>query len=510
MFIPIIQKLTRFFHNRSAAGTALTAGMVTIMSLGGIALAGDHINLVYQRDLLKAASDSASMAATRHLASLGSGATQADLERIARRYVLANIPADKRPRAAATLSLTVTANRAAGTVNVDAQADLGGLVFARFLGLDEGDNEMRTVSKVEAVFSLTEVVLAIDSTSSMSLTLDGSYRAPNSPDIRMEIVKRAAQDLVDILDDGAADQVAIGLVPWHYRVRLNQATRQDWESNNWAQYPTSRYYPEPNPGAATGVTVTSLPAQPEAWAGCPDQRGPVDFSLLDRSLDPPSTAPFTMGFYTPRVPQPGSQTIRFECNSGSPKPYYCYSLPGQSFHHIPQYGQQPQRDCARTSEILPLTTDVNSIKAAINGLSPTYDAYTYSALGVVWAQRLLTHQWQSAWGNPVHPVDPTIYTDVRKALVLLTDGEDTHPNYFTGRVHQEDACTAAKDAGIKVFVISAMASTGWGEQRRLENCSSKADDPDGWYVFFNNATPEALEEAFRDIARQLMAFRRVA
>ena len=134
MLTPIIQKLTRFFHDRRAGGTAVTAGMVTLMSLGGIALAGDHINLVYQRDLLKAASDSASMAATRHLTSLGSGATQADLERIARRYVLANIPEEKRARVATTLSLTVTANRAAGTVNVDARADLGGLVFGRVSG----------------------------------------------------------------------------------------------------------------------------------------------------------------------------------------------------------------------------------------------------------------------------------------------------------------------------------------------------------------------------------------
>ena len=373
MLTPIIQKLTRFFHDRRAAGTAVTAGMVTLMSLGGIALAGDHINLVYQRDLLKAASDSASMAATRHLTSLGSGATQADLELIARRYVLANIPEEKRARAATTLSLTVTANRAAGTVNVDARADLGGLVFGRVLGIGEGDSEMRVASKVEATFSLTEVVLAIDSTASMVRDLSYNNVPAGDPNSRIEIVKRAAQDLVDILDDGEADQVAIGLVPWHYRVRLNHTTRQNWESNNWAQYPTSRYYPVPYRNAPTGVTYTNLPTQPGSWGGCPDQRGTVALDALDLSMAPPSaTDPFTMGFYTHVTQSPKSRTIRFECNIGSPLSYHCYSNPNQRLRRAqggPQYGQSSQRNCTSFREITPLTTDADAIKAAIRGLS---------------------------------------------------------------------------------------------------------------------------------------------
>ena len=517
MCIPIIQKLTRFFHNRSAAATAVTAGMVTIMSLGGIALAGDHIYLVYQRDLLKAAADSASMAATRRLASLGHGITQAELERIARRYVLANIPADKRPRAAATLSLTVAANRAAGTVNVDAQADLGGLVFGRLLGMDEGDNEMRTASKVEASFSLTEVVLAIDSTPSMLETLDGQT-ATDPADARLAIVKQAAQDLVDILNDGGAGQVAIGLVPWHYQVRLNQTTRQDWESNSWAQYPTSRYYPIPYAYAPNGVTYSSLPAQPEAWAGCPDQRGPADLDALDISMGPPSTDPFTMGFYTYMIATPKLASIRFRCRTGSLLSDYCYSEPSLHAHQGYQFGQPPQRNCANFSEITPLTTDADSIKAAIRNLyTPTRRTSTYSALGVVWGQRLLTHEWRDAWGgNPVHPADPTQYPDMRKVLVLLTDGEDTQ-HMTTGddgtaisSAHLDNACTEAKDAGIKVFVIAAMSNPGGQLQDNLENCSSKHDDPDKQYVFVNNITPEALEEAFRDIAWQLLEFRRAA
>ena len=43
----------------------------------------------------------------------------------------------------------------------------------------------------------------------------------------------------------------------------------------------------------------------------------------------------------------------------------------------------------------------------------------------------------------------------------------------------------------------------------LTNCSSKSDDPDGTYVFLNNATAETLRTAFADIATQLVTIRRV-
>ena len=39
---------------------------MTLMSLGGFALTSDHTHLVYQRDTLKAATDAASFATSRH------------------------------------------------------------------------------------------------------------------------------------------------------------------------------------------------------------------------------------------------------------------------------------------------------------------------------------------------------------------------------------------------------------------------------------------------------------
>ena len=72
------------------------------------------------------------------------------------------------------------------------------------------------------------------------------------------------------------------------------------------------------------------------------------------------------------------------------------------------------------------------------------------------------------------------------------------------------ACTGAKRAGIEVFVVAAMNPTkiGSGLSRGLTACSSQSDNPDRTYVFLNNHSKEDLEDAFRQIAHQLLFVRR--
>ena len=68
------------------------------------ALTSDHTHLVYQRDILKAGTDAATLATTRHLWTLNQNLSDADLIKaalmpIAERYILANIPESRRERA---------------------------------------------------------------------------------------------------------------------------------------------------------------------------------------------------------------------------------------------------------------------------------------------------------------------------------------------------------------------------------------------------------------------------
>ncbi len=498
-------KIRAFFRDTRAVGTGLTAAAFTVMSLAGIGLVFDHNHLVYQRDLLKVASDSAGVALTERIRGLDcsdESAVTSTLTPVARRYILANLP--ERPRAKVAeegnLTVNVTPNCAAGTVDVQASADLGGVVFGRWLGSNVNPR-IEAKSGFEQVERLVEVVLAIDITPSMDLVFEGTQKnqmIKGHQQSMMEIVKRAALDLVNTLNAGGDGSAAIGLVPWSYRVRLDSAARTSWETNGWATYPTERTYPKPYSLSRASETHTLPATKPEAWQGCVDPR-----STPDLSTTPPAQAPFTMGFYSSIMPGQ-NDPVSYQCYDDKEQKT-CYSGDGNSKLRSPQF------DCS-SPPIIPLTTDTDEIRTAIDDLESVeypsdYWSATYSALGVAWGRLLLTPTWRSVWGDSTHPVDPA-QTDIQKVLVLLTDGEDTHLDANTGRRHRQQACTAAKNAGIKIFTIAAMSSTSTNLENSLTQCSSAADDPDGTYVFVNNATPEALKDAFSSIGRQLIKFRR--
>ena len=106
----------------------------------------------------------------------------------------------------------------------------------------------------------------------------------------------------------------------------------------------------------------------------------------------------------------------------------------------------------------------------------------------------------------------------RKAIVLLTDGEDNPCGLYDSTCStngvgfvRDVACTAAKAEGTEIFVIAAMhpdnvpGSLGTA----LRACSSEAANPEGTYAFLNNTDPEALKTAFAEIATQLLSIQRI-
>lgn len=502
--------LTAFLHSTAAVATTLTAGMFTMLSLAGIALVGDHHQLTWQRDLLQVASDSAGVALMNEMESLScttmtDAQLNAALSPIARRYILSNLPAGKRDRADETLEVTLTPNCTAGTVGVHAKADLGGAVFGRWLwGNIAATSETR--SGFEQLERLTEVALAIDVTGSMGRRRPGST---DPLDTLLAAVKGAALELVNILNASGDGSAAIGLIPWDEQVRLGPTERTRWENNGWAVYPTQRWYPKPywTSGAnwrriyAPGEWQTIPATKPQAWKGCFEQRSTSGSNPPAFSAASPADTPFTMEFYN--VPPNMSHFYgSFECVAPPKGQTWCYhgtpgtgvaKLSGDSIQYACQLPPPP---------IIPLTTDTDAIRTAINDLQAA-GSDTYSAVGVTWAHRLLAPSWRSVWGGGTHPADPANGA-VQKALVLLTDGTDSR---HAG--HRNRACTAAKNAGIKIFTIAAMPTVPARLQNSLTQCSSAAEDPDGTYVFVNNATPETLKDAFRSIGQQLKRFRRI-
>ena len=525
----------RFLRETRAGATAIAAACITLMSVAGAALIIDHVWLVHQRDLLRSATDAAAVAATLELTkiprSVSDEDAEAQLHPTADRYVRfnlgANLRGDMRERVLESLNVKVEVERARGSIEVRADSELGETLLAQwFLGYS-GPKRLAANSGAEGSLGSTEIVLAIDTTGSMAEALDGSSQGPS----RMSIVKDAAVNLVDVLESFPNSVVAVGIVPWTWRVRLDRTTRERWERNGWAVYPNEREYPHPTrgpPGSDQFMPERQyLPAQSRlpkacrAWMGCPDLR--LENGRPSFSTTLPSAEPFVMNFYTDHTTYPDGQYVSYQCQGytraesnrkGGEEPL-CYDLDrapsGQNLcgdGDIQADGPwrvHPQDNCQELTPATPLSSDLEAVREAIGKLNAGGSA-TYSSAGLAWGIRMLDATWRDAWDDPVHPMDET--TGVQKVLVLLTDGNDNSRNGAFR--HRNEGCTAAKNAGIIVFTIAAMHPDEIGSSlaNQLRNCSSQSEDPNGSYVFVNNPTPDALRQAFAEIVSQVVQLRR--
>ena len=536
----------RFFVGTRAGATSIAAAAVAVMSVVGFALIIDHIWLIDQRDVLKNAANAAGIAATQEMnrrlvptPDMSEAELTTALTPVARNYLelnLSYLPTDRLTKAKETLTVTVTPDKDQGTVDVATTADLGGTLFSRHLPVlsnYKGPAKIGTDAGVETKVAPVEVVLAIDVSTSMQIKLDGNFPDKDlNEKSRMDIVKDAAKALVNILRPNQHNRVAIGVVPWNFTVRLADATATVWSTKRWARYPTERTYGVPYecPESASScepaaVTATLPSSAPEDWKGCLDghRMGGSGTSAANPAVadlfTTPSVNAFSQSYY------PSLDGFQYECSPWNsledyPSDYIshdCYDLYDPDrvtwSRHPPQWG------CKDTDPtILPLSTDRTAIIGAIDGLSPV-GKRTYSALGILWGQRMLLSTWRSVWGGTVHPVDPASAAGkgVRKVIVLLTDGHDSicgDDNFDCTDspigISRSDACTQAKNAGIEIFVVAAMhpdkVSTDFGKS--LTECSSESDDPDEVFAFLNNATPESLQTAFQSIANQLRVVRR--
>ena len=534
-------KIRDFLRDTRAAATALVSAAIAVMTVGATALIIDHVWLVGQRDLLKSASDAGAVAATlemsRQLAEnprIDDEALEAVLETVVRRYIILNfqqLSEDRFVRAVESLVVKAVPNRALGTVAISAKADLGGTLLSRrmpLLGNYSGPPTTRTASKTERTKVPVEIVLGIDVSLSMAWALDGTPRVPED-ESRMHIVKQASLALVDALDPSAEHVIAVGFVPWHVLVRLDDDAMDHWMLNDWAQYPSTRRYAEPylySPGRGRppAVVDTLAPDPPEPWSGCLDEHRITTSSkdaawpAVGKLMDPPSSMAFAQGMF------PALKRHSYTC---LPEPLpdnfqrqSCYTERQVSEANASrQRVLTAQGKCPPSAPtMLPLTSDRLRIEQAIDDLRPIGQG-TYSTLGILWAHRMLSHSWKRVWGDAVHPLAPADNNqDLRKAIVLLTDGEDNYCGDAAGAcmnsevgIDRSEACALAKNAGTEIFVVAAMAPdkvTGELAQS-LRSCSSQSEYPDGQYVFINNDNEDDLRNAFVEIANQMREIRKL-
>ena len=533
----ILKSFGGFLRDTRAGATAIVAVAVTVMGVGGTALISDHLWLVSQRDTLKTAGDAAGIAATVHLNKMldedpdvSDDAIAPALQSIAERYVLLNLSdlsPDQYATAQKNLVVTVTPDRAVRTVRVTAQAEFHSL-FGGIFDTSQAPLSILVSSGTVTHTRPTEVVLAVDLSDSMLADLSGQSASVGNR--RIDIVKGAIGNLVNVLNPNATDRVAVGVVLWTNMIRLPDATAASWAStkNGWAKVPTQRTYGIPYECEPRGscthpaalVESVPAPATDDDWLGCLDGHRMSGANTAATVADKegfftlPATNPFAQRYYAPSLgtayacledPLPSDYRSQI-CHAGDPP------SPGPA-KVTTQFG------CTSTfPPMLPLSTTKKTVTDAVDALVPVFGR-TYSALGVLWAQRMLDYSWNAVWGGGTHPVDPAASgnEELRKVIVLLTDGEDTHcgwDNYDCSDseigVKRGDACTKAKDAGTEIFVVAAIHKDRIADDfaTSLSDCASPgtADAP---YVFMKNTTADDVDTAFSTIAERLRTVTRV-
>ncbi len=186
-------------------------------------------------------------------------------------------------------------------------------------------------------------------------------------------------------------------------------------------------------------------------------------------------------------------------------------------------GRGPNHRCT-AAPILPLTNVRADVETHVNALSP--DGSTNSAIGAMWGWRLLSNE--APFTEGIGSSDPD-FADWQKAIVIMTDGENTVSNYdthwdsglgangfalesrmganMTSRTDMRNEidnkllriCHRMKDEGYLVYTIMFGLNDA-GTERAFRSCATQPNAP----YFYNADDGADLEEAFGDIAADLV------
>jgi Flp pilus assembly protein TadG len=449
----------RFVKSESGSISIVFAGTL-ILVLGVIALSIDGSNAVRVRQQIQNAMDAAALAGAR--AKMMGEDAEAAIE-----AALAANWGSNHPDLPITIGNVSVAD---GVVRIAATAKSPAM-FGPMIGYSELSMSIGS----EAAYGVgdVEIALVLDNTDSMCL-----------PCSKLGALKAAAHTLVDTVTaaDDADAHVKISLVPFGEYVNVGLGYRgANWlsvdddssETSNqcWNTYPnatssncrqetvntTSDGMPYSyettvcdwdygDPVEVCGDITTS-----HTWSGCVGSRDyPADLSDL----------------VTPASPVPGLM------------------------------------DRACSSPLTRLSSDWADISSKIDAFSTS--GMTYIPAGLTWGWRTLSHRPPFADG-----ADPALTPDIRKILVLMTDGANTRSPSYPHHENNDRAvtdgltaelCTKIKDEGITIYTVSFQVADS-DARNMLEACASSP------IAAYNADDASELEHAFEAIGGAIVALR---
>jgi Putative Flp pilus-assembly TadE/G-like/von Willebrand factor type A domain len=166
-------------------------------------------------------------------------------------------------------------------------------------------------------------------------------------------------------------------------------------------------------------------------------------------------------------------------------------------------------DLAAVQPLTGIRAGRSDLRAAINSMQPTGN--TNITIGVAWGLAALTNT------EPMSGAAPKGSEDVVKAMIVLTDGENTQnringaSNYDPDKIdlRTRAACTTTKTAGITVVTIRVVE----GNADLLKDCASRPTDrSDPFYrngeaLYHDVQNPADLTPIFQNLANQVLATR---
>ena len=442
-----------YWHDASGAIAIMFGLMVPLLvGVAGISLDYSRAYLVQQR--LAQALDAAALAAA------AASTDPVAIEQKVKDFFDANYPPEK---LGVTFDPVVTI--VGDEVSVSGSASYN-TMFLYVLGIDTIDVSAETtvIREVQGI----EVVLVMDNTGSMS-TNDNISALRNAASnfvyimygIDTEEGAAAAPSELDDMATRDTDYIKIGLVPYSTSVNVGEYGLTQGFVNN-----------------PHGLSYTTNVNHSTDWFGCV-----LAHDYPDDTLD--HEGPWDMYRY---------------CRDDNDDPY-C-DLRYNSTYDYYYVRQRPNYNCVRTP-ITPLVSSPTQLKESIDTMQAS--GYTYGNYGMVWGGRVI---------SPSSPYQQGVSFDNqywRKAIVMMTDGNNTMHNRYSAYGPTQDhsisvtdlnerfveVCDDLKDKGVIIYTVTFYSNISESTKDYYRECATA----DSYY--HDAPSQDDLVNVFETISREL-------
>jgi Flp pilus assembly protein TadG len=470
--------LSKFFGSwaRSRGGSINIIFVLAFPAvIGFFVLAVEVHNIHTAKAVLHDALDSATLAAARARVD-----NEAERDTIATAFLRENIPARYKPYVGPVDISGSTDTSFIGVTRITYP-----LIMSAVTGMGSIDIEQVTHVKAAPDGNL-ELALVLDTTGSMQ----GS---------RMAALKAAAKDLTDIVMDD--DKVKVAVVPFAVYVNVGVANRNLAGLSVMADEPDEKICETKDKWKS--VDCKEIDSTCDKWK-C---------EKVTKECDGPDNTKYTCTVNDCK--KVGEKPCKKQqCDWVKDGTYEdCYTNWGNKWQGCVGSREYPLNiqdqdpgvgipgvwgSCSK--QLQRLTTSKSSVQSTIAGLSA--DDNTYIAAGLMWGWRAISHRVPLPDG-----ANPGIDKKTRKAIVLMTDGENTRVKNVTGPYHNasdtsrsnaylSELCSNVKNDEITMYTV-AFEVTDSTIKDLLKDC---ATDPS---MFFDAKNSSDLKKAFSDIADQL-------